>query len=945
MANYDYFYNKAIIHDFETNNTFIKVSINNSVVTCSNKIILEDIKEKVRDMNILLITFYTSLYDYEQLDIDAYYETIKDLPLKELPIYKKNSDIKKYFDWMKHNFNNDSVDVYETGKFTKRESLFDNQEKCLKSVVYENTNFKFDNNVGNFNQLFYHIGDENDYQRFGSLYLRTIFNFHNELSDKSNDKIIVTENSINNTFDYLFNYMKKGILVGIKSNKLAMFLPFSKYDYKNDYYEELYFDEDDRKLLLEYKNIYDNVKRTHNNDKNTHNNDKNTHDNNKNTHNNDNNIKDLKRRLENNVKNFYYKNHLELKEVNLDRTRWVSNNGIFNNTTYEGDQNEALCENFLSVLCEERVLPDCVFFINLRDNPMLRKDYKNSYDSITDKKIPDKYLKPNDNNTNTNNNFPLFAPIFSPGCSSEHLDIPFITHDDWLRISQKYFPDDCKNGYIENNNKNLILDWNLKKGVAIFRGSSTGTSMTINDNMRLKASELSLKYPNLLDAGITSFNRKMKKQFGKPITIINTNDVKQYKKNFIDNAYKSQFKYILTIDGHVSAFRLSNEFKFKSVLLLPESKFYMWFSKELKPFIHYVPIKSDLFNLIEMIEWCKNNDEKCKVIAENGYDFYVKHLGKDGMLDYMQKQLNKFYYLKPIINNPNQQLSKYVKSIATSICIITPYRDDLLNSRLKQKRLFNYFMENMLKKYMPDVNFTLLVAEQYGNGKFNIGKIKNAGYLYLKDNNKTFDNIIFLDIDSLVDSELIKYLYEVTDGFTTLMANGSRYNKDNTLMMGSYLCQPKTFEEINGYSLLFARGWGGDDNNIISKIFQNNFKIYIPKNGSIIDMEVNEKGIQKTIKEKIEELKNESNYDQKKWELLTLTNLNETYGLRQTKYNILNKFVYDDSFNNFLIHIIIDISDKEQDKKIEEIANSVVFNQGEYDKFKKMVQNVKTDIY
>ena len=29
--------------------------------------------------------------------------------------------------------------------------------------------------------------------------------------------------------------MKRGILVGIKSNKIALFLPFSKYNYKNDF--------------------------------------------------------------------------------------------------------------------------------------------------------------------------------------------------------------------------------------------------------------------------------------------------------------------------------------------------------------------------------------------------------------------------------------------------------------------------------------------------------------------------------------------------------------------------------------------------------------------------------------------------------------------------------------------------------------------------------------
>ncbi len=38
----------------------------------------------------------------------------------------------------------------------------------------------------------------------------------------------------------------------------------------------------------------------------------------------------------------------------------------------------------------------------------------------------------------------------------------------------------------------------------------------------------------------------------------------------------------------------------------------MWFSHLLKPYIHYVPVKSDLSDLIEKIQWCRDNDEKCK---------------------------------------------------------------------------------------------------------------------------------------------------------------------------------------------------------------------------------------------------------------------------------------------------------------------------------------------
>ena len=43
---------------------------------------------------------------------------------------------------------------------------------------------------------------------------------------------------------------------------------------------------------------------------------------------------------------------------------------------YEGDQNEALFEDFFTELCINRKLPDCIFFINVRDHPMLNKNLK-----------------------------------------------------------------------------------------------------------------------------------------------------------------------------------------------------------------------------------------------------------------------------------------------------------------------------------------------------------------------------------------------------------------------------------------------------------------------------------------------------------------------------------------------------------------------------------------
>lgn len=625
-----YYYKKSILFDFEINNTFVNVNIKDNNISCSVDIIKKDIEKKSKNTKIKCLSFFVSKYDYKIIKKDCYWNTIKDLPMEQLPIYISKNNFKDFIDWYDNNFNNNVIRIYETQQFTKRKYIFDSQEKCKESVVYEKTNHKYDK----FVQLFYHAGDWSDLERYGLLYIRILFN---------------QLNIVRNTLHYLFDVMKKGILVGIKSNKLAIFLPFSKFNYENDFYEELYFDEDDHKLLKEYKKT-------------------------QNRH--------ILKKLTTNVYKFMNKHHLN-KNIMYDRKKWVANDCFFRNEAYEGDKLEALYEDMFYKLCENRKLPDCVFFLNLRDHPMLRKDLKNAYTSVTDKPIDQKY------------NYNEYSTILSVCSSYNYKDVPMLTPDDWYRARKKYYPDDCKNMYV-NSDTDLELDWKNKKSVAIFRGSATGCGVTEKDNMRIKATMLSKEYPDILDAGLTAFNRKPKKMVGKSLAIIEPNELKIKKSTFMTTAEKSTYKYILTIDGHVSAFRLSYEFSLKSIILLQDSEFFMWYSNLLKPYEHYIPIKSDLSDLIDQIKWCIDNDDKCKKITENAYELYKNHLQIDNMYDYMQKTLNNI----PNINEKSN-LSKNI-----NIAIITIYRNDVSNSRLKQKRLFLYYMTKILSQ---NKNYSLIV--------------------------------------------------------------------------------------------------------------------------------------------------------------------------------------------------------------------------------------------
>lgn len=79
-----------------------------------------------------------------------------------------------------------------------------------------------------------------------------------------------------------------------------------------------------------------------------------------------------------------------------------------------------------------------------------------------------------------------------------------------------------------------------------------------------------------------------------------------------------------------------------SLLFKPESKYYEHFYNQLIPNVHYVPVKTDLSDLVEKIQWAKDNDEKSEEIAKNGRIFANEHLLPQNVFCYYALLLHEF---------------------------------------------------------------------------------------------------------------------------------------------------------------------------------------------------------------------------------------------------------------------------------------------------------------
>jgi predicted glycosyltransferase involved in capsule biosynthesis len=166
------------------------------------------------------------------------------------------------------------------------------------------------------------------------------------------------------------------------------------------------------------------------------------------------------------------------------------------------------------------------------------------------------------------------------------------------------------------------------------------------------------------------------------------------------------------------------------------------------------------------------------------------------------------------------------------IALIIPFResDNELKPRTYQLNQFIKYMESYLSGY----NYKIFIIEQSGDDrKFNRGKLLNIGFLYAKKWGA--QNFIFHDVDLLPSEELKQYYLTKPSKPIHIAAVWVRYNNNPKYFGGIVAFNFNDFVKINGYPNNYW-GWGGEDDALFKRTIRF-FKIFKPKNGTIVDLE------------------------------------------------------------------------------------------------------------
>jgi hypothetical protein len=91
-----------------------------------------------------------------------------------------------------------------------------------------------------------------------------------------------------------------------------------------------------------------------------------------------------------------------------------------------------------------------------------------------------------------------------------------------------------------------------------------------------------------------------------------------------------KYKYLLSIEGNDVATNLKWAMSSNSLVIMPHPRVESWFCESmLKPYVHYVPVKDDFSNLLEIKKWCDKNPKKCKEIIKNANGYVKKFTNEE----------------------------------------------------------------------------------------------------------------------------------------------------------------------------------------------------------------------------------------------------------------------------------------------------------------------------
>lgn len=179
--------------------------------------------------------------------------------------------------------------------------------------------------------------------------------------------------------------------------------------------------------------------------------------------------------------------------------------------------------------------------------------------------------------------------------------------------------------------------WEERHKIPVFRGHPRMPGRCSKEHVssggygpRSQAVWFSLEHPDLMNARVSSNWNKcivhnatngMDRVFG-----LGQHARKDEIVNIPSSEFYTDYQVAVVFAGIGAAFRTTVHLSAGQALVLHRSFFEEWYVPYMEPWVHYIPLKEDLSDMKEVMEWVRDNPKKVKTVGENGKKFYDEWL-------------------------------------------------------------------------------------------------------------------------------------------------------------------------------------------------------------------------------------------------------------------------------------------------------------------------------
>ena len=110
-----------------------------------------------------------------------------------------------------------------------------------------------------------------------------------------------------------------------------------------------------------------------------------------------------------------------------------------------------------------------------------------------------------------------------------------------------------------------------------------------------------------------------------------------------------KYKYVLMVEGNDKASGLNWALASNSLVFMAKPTKFSWLMEDkLIPNVHYILVKNDFSDLLEKVQWCNKNPEKCKQIVKKANE-YMKSFMNLKNEEWLQLEVLKHYFSKLVL--------------------------------------------------------------------------------------------------------------------------------------------------------------------------------------------------------------------------------------------------------------------------------------------------------